>query len=152
MGGSLSPRYSIAGAPHGREVLSEAYRRAPPKAAGSNPALPSSGFCRSIAKVPGWICDILPGTTPQPPRPDYDFCLGDCHGPAALAMTVMKEGCEMMLYRVVNAWIQNDGRVKEGKRKQMYQTSQRLDVGGLYFLQPGKLYRVVEELDTGRDE
>lgn len=58
----------------------------------------------------------------------------------------------MMLYRVVNAWIQNDGRVKEGKRKQMYQTSQRLDVGGLYFLQPGKLYRVVEELDTGRDE
>ena len=58
----------------------------------------------------------------------------------------------MMLYRVVSAWIQNDGRVKEGKRKQMYQTPQWLDVGGLYFLQPGKLYRVVEKLDTGRDE
>lgn len=49
-----------------------------------------------------------------------------------------------MLYRIKIARILNDGGVKEGKRCQMFQTPQRLTVGGLYFLRPGKLYRVVE--------
>lgn len=56
-----------------------------------------------------------------------------------------------MLYHVVTARIENDGRVTEGKRKQMYQTPQKLDIGGLYFLRPGKLYRVVEEINVGGD-
>lgn len=54
-----------------------------------------------------------------------------------------------MLYHVVSARIENDGNVTEGKRKQMYQSREPLDVGGLYFLRPGKLYRIVEEIDTG---
>ena len=54
-----------------------------------------------------------------------------------------------MLYHVVPARIENDGQVTEGKRKQMYQTPQPLELGGLYFLRPGKLYRVVERIDTG---
>lgn len=54
-----------------------------------------------------------------------------------------------MLYYVVTARIQNDGSVTEGKRKQMYQTSKPLNIGGLYFLRPGRLYRVVEEINTG---
>ena len=56
-----------------------------------------------------------------------------------------------MLYHVVPARIENDGRVTEGKRKQMYQTPQKLDIGGLYFLRPGKLYRIVGEIEIGRD-
>ena len=66
-------------------------------------------------------------------------------------MTVMKEGCEMMLYHVVTARIENDGQVTEGRRRQMFQTQQKLDVGGLYFLRPGKLYRVVEKINTGEE-
>lgn len=54
-----------------------------------------------------------------------------------------------MLYHVVTARIENDGNVTEEKRKQMYQTKLPLDIGGLYFLRPGKLYRVVEEIKTG---
>lgn len=54
-----------------------------------------------------------------------------------------------MLYHVVSARILNDGQVTESKRKQMYQTSKPLDVGGLYFLRPGQLYRVVEQINTG---
>lgn len=57
-----------------------------------------------------------------------------------------------MLYHVVTARIENDWSVTEGKRKQMYQTPQKLNVGGLYFLRPGKLYRVVGEIDIGRDD
>ena len=49
-----------------------------------------------------------------------------------------------MLYRVKSARILEDGNVVEGKRCQLYQTPQELKVGGLYFLRPGKLYRVVE--------
>ena len=49
-----------------------------------------------------------------------------------------------MLYRVKPARILADGNVVEGKRTQYFQTPQQLTVGGLYFLQPGKLYRVVE--------
>ena len=49
-----------------------------------------------------------------------------------------------MLYHVVTARIENDGSVKEGKKKLIYQTQQLLKIGGLYFLRsPGKLYRVI---------
>lgn len=49
-----------------------------------------------------------------------------------------------MLYHVVTARIENDGSVKEGKKKLMYQTPQLLKIGGLYFLRPhGRLYRVI---------
>lgn len=48
-----------------------------------------------------------------------------------------------MLYRIRTARILNDGNVREGKRSLLFQTPQRLDVGGLYYLRPGKLYRVV---------
>ena len=51
-----------------------------------------------------------------------------------------------MLYKVVLAQIQNDGSVKEGKRKLLHQTPHELDVGGLYFLKTGKLYRVLEKI------
>lgn len=54
----------------------------------------------------------------------------------------------MMLYHIVTAWFEN-GDLKEGKRKQLYQTRQQLNIGGLYFLRPGKLYRVVEKIKTG---
>lgn len=57
----------------------------------------------------------------------------------------------MMLYHVVTAQIENDGQVTEGRRRQMFQTQQKLDVGGLYFLRPGKLYRVVEKINTGEE-
>lgn len=51
-----------------------------------------------------------------------------------------------MLYKIRRARIINNGNVVEGKRTQYYQTPQQLTVGGLYFLRPGKLYRVVELL------
>lgn len=53
-----------------------------------------------------------------------------------------------MLYRIVTARINNDGSVSEGKARLFYQTPAELDVGGLYFLRPGKLYRVVEKVPT----
>ena len=51
-----------------------------------------------------------------------------------------------MLYKVRPARIDNDGDVIEGNRTQLFQTPQRLNIGGLYFLRPGKLYRVVEQI------
>ena len=51
-----------------------------------------------------------------------------------------------MLYKIRRARIINNGNVVEGKRTQYYQTPQQLTVGGLYFLRPGKLYRVVEQI------
>lgn len=53
-----------------------------------------------------------------------------------------------MLYRIVIATINNDGTVTEGKKRLFYQTPVALDVGGLYFLKPGKLYRIVEKVLT----
>ena len=53
-----------------------------------------------------------------------------------------------MLYRIVTAKINNDGSVTEGKARLFYQTPAELNVGGLYFLRPGKLYRVVEIVHT----
>lgn len=54
-----------------------------------------------------------------------------------------------MKYRVVNAAIQNDGSVIEGKRHHIILWPCELKVGGLYFLAGGrmggtKLYRVLE--------
>ena len=49
-----------------------------------------------------------------------------------------------MKYKVVRADIKNDGSLAEGGRKQTIQYQPGLTVGGLYFLRPGKLYRVVE--------
>lgn len=54
-----------------------------------------------------------------------------------------KQEVSMVLYEVKAARIRNDGTVVEGRRKQLYQTSQRLAEGGLYYLRPGKLYRVL---------
>ncbi len=49
-----------------------------------------------------------------------------------------------MLYKVITARILNDGSVVEGKRKQLFIWPKELRVGGLYFLEKGRLYRVVE--------
>lgn len=54
-----------------------------------------------------------------------------------------KREVSMVLYEVKTARIRNDGTVVEGRRKQLYQTPQQLTEGGLYFLRPGKLYRVI---------
>lgn len=52
-----------------------------------------------------------------------------------------------MFYQVVPARIENDGRVTEGKRKQVIPFPHPLELGGLYFMRPGKLYRVVARID-----
>lgn len=54
-----------------------------------------------------------------------------------------------MKYKIVNAAIQNDGSVLEGKRPRIIVWPAELNVGGLYFLTGGrtgspKLYRVLE--------
>lgn len=51
-----------------------------------------------------------------------------------------------MVYKVVRAWIQNDGKVTEGKQKRLYQTRSELNVGGLYFIGKGKLVRVLARI------
>lgn len=51
-----------------------------------------------------------------------------------------------MVYKVVRAYIQNDGTVTEGKRKQQHQTRSKLDVGGLYFIRKGVLVRVLAKI------
>lgn len=51
-----------------------------------------------------------------------------------------------MVYKVVRAWIQNDGSVREGKKKVLHVTRSRLDVGGLYFIGKGKLVRVLAKI------
>ena len=51
-----------------------------------------------------------------------------------------------MTYKGVTAKINNDGTVSEGKRKTLIITPQKLRVGGLYFIRPGHLYRIVEAL------
>lgn len=47
-----------------------------------------------------------------------------------------------MLYRIRPVRIRDDGFVESGYSL-LFQTPRRLDVGGLYYLRPGKLYRVV---------
>ena len=51
-----------------------------------------------------------------------------------------------MVYKVVSAWIQNDGSVTEGKKRRLYQTRSKLDVGGLYFIGRGKLVRILAKV------
>ena len=51
-----------------------------------------------------------------------------------------------MVYKVVRAWIQNDGTVTEGKKKMLHQTRSKLDVGGLYFIGKGKLVRILAKV------
>lgn len=57
-----------------------------------------------------------------------------------------------MKYKIVNAAIQNDGSVIEGKRPRIIVWPAELKVGGLYFLTEGrmgspKLYRVLEAVE-----
>lgn len=49
-----------------------------------------------------------------------------------------------MKYKVVRAEMKNDGSLVESNRTQTIIHQPGLEVGGLYFLRPGKLYRVVE--------
>ena len=51
-----------------------------------------------------------------------------------------------MVYKVVRAWIQNDGTVTEGKRKQLHQTRSKLDIGGLYVIGKSRLVRVLAKV------
>lgn len=51
-----------------------------------------------------------------------------------------------MVYKVVSAWIQNDGSVTEGKKKRLYQTRTPLQIGGLYFIRKGRLVRVLAKV------
>ena len=53
-----------------------------------------------------------------------------------------------MTYTVVTAKIENDASVTLGKRKQLISWDDGLRVGGLYFLRPGKLYKVVGKDDV----
>ena len=47
-------------------------------------------------------------------------------------------------YLVIRASIKADGDLEiVGKRKQVYISSARLNVGGLYFLKPHKLYKIL---------
>lgn len=54
-----------------------------------------------------------------------------------------------MIYIARTAQILNDGTVVEGKRNQLINWPKPLEVGGLYFLHPGKLYGVVKEIKPG---
>ena len=51
-----------------------------------------------------------------------------------------------MVYKVVSAQIQNDGSVTEGKRARLFQTPGKLEVGGLYFVRPGKQVRILAKV------
>lgn len=50
-----------------------------------------------------------------------------------------------MNYKVLKVQLNNDGTITEGKRTQKITWPVRLEIGGLYFLRPGKLYRVISE-------
>lgn len=49
-----------------------------------------------------------------------------------------------MTYKIRPVRMDNAGNIIPGKRKQSYITPQQLRIGGLYFLRPGRLYRVEE--------
>lgn len=55
----------------------------------------------------------------------------------------------IMIYRVRKCTINNDGRVTEGTRTTIIPWPMVLRIGGLFFLRPGKLYRVIEEIKPG---
>lgn len=48
-----------------------------------------------------------------------------------------------MFYKCVTVKMANNGEIIEGKRKQTIPFPSKLQIGGMYFLRPGKLYRVV---------
>lgn len=52
-----------------------------------------------------------------------------------------------MLYKVVTVAMDNNGEIREGRRKQNIIFPAELRIGGLYFLRPGKLYKVVEVIE-----
>lgn len=53
-----------------------------------------------------------------------------------------------MKYKVVRVRVENDGSLSESSRIQIIVRCDGLDVGGLYFLRPGKLYRIVEIVEN----
>lgn len=53
-----------------------------------------------------------------------------------------------MKYKVTRVSIENDGSLVESGRNQTIIHQPGLDVGGLYFLRPGKLYRIVEIVEN----
>lgn len=48
-----------------------------------------------------------------------------------------------MVYIVKKVVLNNNATVTEGKRLQTIVYPHELEIGGLYFLRPGKLYRVI---------
>lgn len=53
-----------------------------------------------------------------------------------------------MIYYVRTASMDNNGAVTEGPRVQTIVWPHKLEIGGLYFLRKGKLYRVVGKADN----
>ena len=50
-----------------------------------------------------------------------------------------------MIYKIRLAHINNDGTLTEGKRTDTIFWRDCLQIGGLYFLRPGKLYRIISK-------
>lgn len=50
-----------------------------------------------------------------------------------------------MIYRIRRAHLNNDGTVTEGKRTERICWPNELNIGGLYFLRKGKLYRIISK-------
>ena len=58
-----------------------------------------------------------------------------------------------MVYKVVRCEIRNDGTLKTGKRSKIISWPIRLRIGGLYFLEGGKLYYIIdEEVQNGKEK
>jgi len=57
-----------------------------------------------------------------------------------------------MVYKVIRCEIANDGTLRTGKRKKIITWPVYLRVGGLYFLEKGKLYIVDKEVQNGTEE
>lgn len=51
-----------------------------------------------------------------------------------------------MKYKVLKVMILNDGSLEFGRRPQVYISFQILEIGGLYFLRKGNLYKVLGEV------
>ena len=51
-----------------------------------------------------------------------------------------------MEYKIRRAYIKNDGSIEYAKRATSTIYPQKLKIGGLYFLHPGKLYKVEDEI------
>ena len=53
-----------------------------------------------------------------------------------------------MIYRIRRAYLKYDGTVTEGKKTERFCSPYELNIGGLYFLRPGKLYRIISKEAT----